>query len=290
MKNYSRKTLAILSGSVLGLLPISTAFAETCPKPCPKSSSSQTGFWEEFERRFGDLPNFRDLSGLRDGARGETKAESKTHLGVRLQPLTPELAQAFGIKDESGALIAEVMPQSPAERAGLKQGDVITAVNDQEIADAAALQKHIAAQTGGAKVEIQYLRGGDTKTAQAELAGPAADKKRSAQAADEKRGDAAAPADKTLGMSVADLNERLRAQHKLPEKVEGALVAAIAEDSAADRAGLRVGDVIQEIDQQEVKDAAAAAALSKETQEKDKVLVRVWSRGAARFAVLDRNA
>lgn len=284
MKTHSRKLLAILSGGALALLPATNALAESCPKSCPKSSPSPTGFWEEFERRFGDLPNFRGR------VRDDATAESKAHLGVRVQPLSPELAEGFGVKGKSGALIAEVLPKSPAENAGLRQGDVITAIDGQEIADGAALQKHIAAQDGGQKVSIKYLRNAEKKTAQAELAGPAAEQNRSAKCADDKNGDAATPADKTLGMKVADLDDRLRAQHKLPENIEGALVTAIAENSAADRAGLRVGDVVQEIDRQAVKDAAGAAALSKATQEKDKVVVLVWSRGAPRFALLDRSA
>lgn len=258
-KSYSGKLLACLSGSAIALLPMVSLAA---PAASP-AAACPSGVCEKGER-----------------ARPTADAAQRTVLGVLLQPMSPELAAAFGLKNNTGALIAQVMPKSPAAQAGLKQGDVITAVDGQEIADGAALQKHIAAQAGGTKVEIQYLRDAEKRTAQAELAGPAAEKERSVKA----------DADKTLGMKVADLDDRLRAELKLPENLTGAVVTAIAEDSAADRAGLRVGDVLQQIDRKDVTDAASAAALSKAAQDKDKVVVLVWSRGAARFALLDRSA
>ena len=273
MKLPYGKLVACLSGSAFALLPVTNAVAED--RSCPAGSCrTPSALFEEFERRFGNLGS------VGDRALPDAEAEPKTYLGVRLQALSPELAEAFGVKDKTGALVVDVLPKSPAEDAGLKQGDVITAIDGKEIADPAALQKTIAAHEGGAKVEIHYLRGDEKKSVQAELAGPGSDK--SSTAATNDRG--------TLGVSVADLSDQLREQHKLPDNVQGVIVTGIEADSPAARAGLRVGDVIQQIDRKDVDNARGAAALSKTLQGKDKVIVLVWSNGASRFTVLEQNA
>ncbi len=249
----SGRLLAILSGSALALLPVANSLAEPPASPagnCAKGNCDRSA-----------------------------NAAQRTYLGVLVQPITPALAEAFGLKENRGALVAEVMPGSPAAKAGLKQGDVIIAISGKEIADGAALQKHIAAQESGTKIDIEYLRGTDNKTVQAELAGPA------------KSRTAAVDRDGIFGgLNVADVSDRLRQKFNLPENITGVVVTSVEDDSAAERAGLRAGDVIQQIDRQDVQDAREAAALSDKLEAKDKVLVLVWSKGASRFTVLEQNA
>ena len=95
-------------------------------------------------------------------------------LGIQIQNLTPELASAFGIKQQHGAVIAGVVPGSPAENAGLKRGDVVIAVNGQAVDSATKLHNHIALMQVGDMVNLDILRNGEEKNIRARIAKPVA--------------------------------------------------------------------------------------------------------------------
>ena len=95
-------------------------------------------------------------------------------LGIQIQNLTPELASAFGIKQQQGAVIAGIVPGSPAEQAGLERGDVVIAVNGQPVDSATKLHNHIALMQVGDIVSLDILRNGDEKTIKARIAKPVA--------------------------------------------------------------------------------------------------------------------
>ncbi|MGR8941189.1 MAG: Do family serine endopeptidase [Gammaproteobacteria bacterium] len=93
-------------------------------------------------------------------------------LGIQIQNLTPELASAFGITQQHGAVIAGVVPGSPAENAGLERGDVVIAVNGQTVDSATKLHNHIALMQVGDMVSLDILRNGQEKTIKARIAKP----------------------------------------------------------------------------------------------------------------------
>jgi serine protease Do len=211
------------------------------------------------------------------------------YIGASVQPLTPELADAMKLKGQpSGALVAEVVPKSPSEKAGLKTGDVITAVNGKKITDARELRLMIGSMAPGTKVQIEINREGQTKTFDVQLAempagtiaegGPEASPEESAQ-----------PEKTTVfgGIAVADITDDVRTALNLSKDVQGAVIAEVDADSPAGKAGLREGDVIQEVNKQPIKNAKDLVAVSKNLKANQKILLRVYSQGRSGYVALE---
>ncbi|HKK14822.1 MAG TPA: DegQ family serine endoprotease [Gammaproteobacteria bacterium] len=156
-------------------------------------------------------------------------------LGVYIQPVTQNLAQAFGMNKPSGALVAKVEPDSPASRAGLKAGDVITAYNGHEIQQSSALPPLVANTPIGKTVPVKVLRDGSAKTVQVTIK-ELKPKEQSQQASTQ-------PGAKhhELNMVVSGLTADQR--KKLDVSDGGVLVRQVGKGPAAE-AGLRPGDVI----------------------------------------------
>lgn len=210
------------------------------------------------------------------------------YIGAAVQTLTPELAEAMKLKGQStGALAGEVAPNTPSAKAGMKTGDVITGVNGRKISDARELRLMIGSMTPGSKAQIEVNREGQTKTFDVELAemppgvteeGPEASPEETAQ-----------PEKTTVfgGVTVADINDDIRTALNLPKDVHGAVIAEVAADSPAGKAGLREGDVIQEVNKQPVKNAKDLVAVSKKLKPNEKILIRVYSQGRSGYVALE---
>jgi serine protease Do len=167
------------------------------------------------------------------------------YLGVMIQDLTPALASEFKAPaDTRGALVSDVPAKTPAAKAGLQSGDIITSVNNQPVKDARALKLAVANHKPGERATLQVLRDGAVQTLTATLAEqPGAAK---TQPAKHKVGQAD---EGTLnGVAVTDLHKSARQEYNIPTDVEGALITDVEQGSAAWEAGLRPGDVIQQID------------------------------------------
>ena len=210
------------------------------------------------------------------------------YIGASVQPLTPELAEAMKLKAQpTGALVGEVAPKSPSEKAGIKTGDVITAVNGKKVSDARELRLMIGSMAPGTKVQIEVNREGQKKMFGVELAempagaieeGPEASPEESAQ-----------PEKTTVfgGVAVADITDDIRTALNLPKDVQGAVIAEIDADSPAGKAGLREGDVIQEVNKQPVKNAKDLVVISKKLKANEKILLRVYSQGRSGYVALE---
>ncbi|MDD5350411.1 MAG: Do family serine endopeptidase [Chthoniobacteraceae bacterium] len=203
------------------------------------------------------------------------------YLGTVIQPVTPELAAAFGLKEPSGALVADVAPGSPAEKAGLSHGDVIVAIDGKKVEAPRELRLKVGAMAPGTKVALKYLRGGQEKEATVEL-GELPQK----EAAIPSNGDAAAAAALFEGVELADLDAQGRNALGAPASVQGALVTEIDPECPAYRAGLRQGYVIEEIDRKPVKTAADAQRLAGSVPKGQPVLLRAWGEGQSRYFTL----
>ena len=157
-------------------------------------------------------------------------------LGVAVQDLTPELARAFNIPADRGAVIAQVSPRSAAARAGLKEGDVVLSINDKPIRDGNGLRNAIGLLEVGEAARLEILRDGKSLTLDAKVGEYVPTKA---------EGDAINP--RLAGVTFEDIgpNSPLGGRG-----VRGVLVAQLASGSPAARAGLRRNDVIVAVNQQ----------------------------------------
>jgi serine protease Do len=192
-------------------------------------------------------------------------AELKEHghvtwgwLGVAIQTITPSIAKSFGIDPEraSGALVASVTPDSPASRAGLKSGDVITAAGGHELKTVHDLPRLVAATPAGSKLDLTILRNGKEEKIEATIG-----EIPSKVAAAEQRGEQSSRA---LGMELMTLTPQLRSKLRVPKDVTGVVVGRLGNDSPAREMGIRPGDVIESIDQKPVSTPAEASVQLKE--------------------------
>jgi Do/DeqQ family serine protease len=161
-------------------------------------------------------------------------------LGVMAQTIDSALARSLGLKEVRGALVSDIAPSSAAERAGLRRGDVILAVDAQPVADSNALRNRIASTKPGTEVTLRVVRDGREQALKAtlgELAGSGNEAPDRSQGSD--RG--------AFGLRVEPLN-RERARELGVRADGGVVITGVAPESPAARAGLRAGDVIETVD------------------------------------------
>ena len=209
----------------------------------------------------------------------------RAYLGVQTQPLEAELSSMFNVTQ--GALVVEVQPDTPAEKAGLKSGDIITKVDETAIRDTRHLQMTVNRLTPGTEAKIEYLREGKPATAKVKLTSLPGQTR---NPGDRFGGSGGENKDIGVlnGVGVSDIAADLREQLNLPSRIVGAIITEVEPDSASARAGLREGDIILELDRRPVRNADEAVKLSEEIKG-PKVLVRLWRNGASRFLVVDET-
>jgi len=200
---------------------------------------------------------------------------SRGYLGVRLQQeVTPAPARKFNLPNTSGAMIAYIEPGSPAAKAGLKEGDFITDLDNRKVTDMRQLRLMVARMAPGAKVNLKLLRDAKERTISLVLGKMPEDMfTRNERQPSREQGEGVDALD---GVEVVDLDSRAKRQLDVPTNVQGALVSGVDPDSNAAEAGLRQGDVIVEIDRHPVANAQQAVNLSDQSKG-DEILLRVWS-------------
>jgi serine protease Do len=176
----------------------------------------------------------------------ETGRVSRSWLGVSIQPLTPELAKGFNLSDAKGALVASVTEDSPAMKAGIKAGDVITEYDGRAVNRSEDLPRLVADTPAGREVTVTVLRDGKTTKLQAKVAKlDEPDQKLAGETGDKGK----------LGLAVEPVTADIARQLGLKEP-KGVVVKRVEDGSPAASAGIRSGDVILEVDRQPVKDVA----------------------------------
>jgi serine protease Do len=211
---------------------------------------------------------------------------TRGYLGVIIQDVNPALAREFKLKDNTGALVGDVTEKSPAEKAGLKEGDVILEFNGKKVTDSRHLKLEVARAQPGESVPLKVLRDGSTKDLQVTV------KEIPGQERLAKNDNSSGEKDDngTLnGVTVGDLDRQARQQFELPGSIHGVVVTDVAPDSAAAEAGLKPGDVIQEINRKPVKTAEEAVKMTEKSTDDKHTLLRVWSNGGSHFVVVDES-
>ena len=204
-------------------------------------------------------------------------------LGIGLQDLNESLEKKFNVESGVGALVSEVQPGSPAEKAGVQEYDVITSLNGKKVEGVQELRLRVAALLPGSKVTLQVVRDRKPQEISVQLG----------EKPDKGRGVAPVPQevdpDVLDGVTVGDLDEASRKEFNVPEKIKGALVTAVEPDSIAATSGIRPGDVIQEVERRPVTSADQAVKLSEELKRERQILLRVYSKGGSRFVMLENK-
>lgn len=170
-------------------------------------------------------------------------------LGVLIQDVTRELAESFGMKTPRGALVAQVLPDSPAEKAGIQVGDVIVEFNGQEISKSSELPPLVGSTKVGGKVPVTVIREGRSRTLNVVIAALPEEEELQAAAEGKPRG----VSENRLGIEVADLTDEQRKQ--LSGKQTGVMVTAVRKGPAA-QAGVQRGDIITMLNGVQVENSA----------------------------------
>jgi serine protease Do len=210
----------------------------------------------------------------------ETKGTvTRGWLGVSVQPMTPELARSFGLDKEYGALVGDVMAQGPAEKAGIKRGDVIVSYNGKRIDDTAAVPALVASTPVGKTVPVEILRDGKTQTLIVGIA------KLNDQTAMLEQGQEKSE----LGLALQNIRPEERAAMNLTGN-EGVLVASVVPGSPAARANINAGEVILQVNRasvnsvQKIKDE-----IGKTSGDRPLLLLLRRADGSTSYAALSRN-
>jgi serine protease Do len=186
-------------------------------------------------------------------------------LGVALQPLTPELARSFSAKDTKGVLVSDVIPDSPAAKAGLKPGDILLEFEGKKTEEPADLQRAVGLASPGNPAKIKLWRDNAERTVELKI-GEAPDDREAQQ----RGGSRATPS--ALGMEVRPITEQLARQLNLRTN-EGVIVARVEEGTSAAEAGIQRGDVIREINRQKVRNMADYERFTREAKDGDRLTV-----------------
>jgi serine protease Do len=207
-------------------------------------------------------------------------------LGVQIQEVTPEIAKSLGLDKDEGALVADVTKDSPAAKAGFKQGDVILGFNGHHIAKVRDLPIMVAQTPVGENAKVEIFRDGAHQTLDVGI-GPMPDNPRLAmnggEGGDQSSGD---EADATaLGVKLATLTDSLRKKAGVPKGVKGVIITGIDDSSPLAEHGIQPGDVIQSINRERVTTPQQAEAKLKESKGKN-VLLLINRRGNNQYIAL----
>jgi serine protease Do len=214
---------------------------------------------------------------------GETR---RGWIGVRIQTVTPEIAESLGLGTARGALVAGVSPGGPAAAAGLETGDIVLAFDGRNIETMRDLPRVVAEATIGSSADVQIFRDGETLTRRIEVARLENEDDETSETSET---EPAGP-EKTvvLGLGLSELNDDLRRRFGVSDETEGVLVTDVDPLSAAAEKGVRPGDVIVQVAQRAVSspEDVEAIVLSEEKSGRNSVLLRLSAGGNIRFVAL----
>ena len=197
-------------------------------------------------------------------------------LGVMIQKITSELKEKLDLRDEKGALVADVTPDGPAKKAGIKRGDVIISFDGKEIQEMDELPFIVASTPVGKDVEVEVIRDGKKKSIQVKV-GELEEEKSAERIATEEG--------PNLGITVEEVTPEIARQYGLSQK-EGLLVIQVENGSPAEEAGIKQGDIILEIDQEPMENLYKYGEKIRQYKKDDTILFLINRRGTTLYLTL----
>jgi len=202
------------------------------------------------------------------------------HMGIGIADVTPENAKFFGDKAAMGGVVTQVEADSPAAKAGLQIGDVITEVDGHKVQDAGELQVVVGQKQPGTKIELTVLRDGKTITIPVTLEELGSHNGEGTSTPGEGTGKM------RWGLGLSNLTPELRDQLQAPREINGAVIERVQPGSPADNAGLQQGDIILEVNRHKVQSASDVQQALSNVGKGEDALLLVWSNGGNSFRVL----
>jgi len=211
------------------------------------------------------------------------------YLGVAIQAVTKEIAEQFKLDSVRGAIVTDVTPGSPAEKAGIIRGDVIRKVNDYDVKDTISLVNRIAEADVGSSLKIDLVRDGELKSVTAQVAEQPADLVARLNRNQGDPGQSRESQDGLFaGVQVQNLTQRLRSEANVPATVNGVIVTGVDPGSPVAQQ-IRPGDVIEQINRQPVPDVNAFERVVGQLDQDTPVLVTMARNRQQSFVVLQPN-
>ncbi|TAN41122.1 MAG: DegQ family serine endoprotease [Nitrospirae bacterium] len=205
-------------------------------------------------------------------------------IGVTIQELTPEIAEKFGIKTSEGALVNDVLKGSPAYKAGITRGDIIVEFNGKGVRDVASLRNIVAQSAIGSQVKIKVLRKDKEFTTSVmiqELPSEMKDVVPSSSSAPE------VSQNSLSGIAVIDITAAIAKQLRVESGEKGVIIIKVEPGSPADDAGIKKGDIIQEIDRQRINNLSDFNRILAKLRQNDTVLLFVNRQGRRFYVTLE---
>jgi len=205
---------------------------------------------------------------------------SHGYMGIGITDVTPENAKFFESKDNRGAIVTQVESGSPGAKAGLKIGDMITALDGKSVSDASQLQVVVGQTRPGTTIRLQVMRDGKNVEVPVTLEKMGARDKNDDESASSESGKP------RWGLGLGDITPDVRQQLQASVELKGAVIERVLPGSPADNAGLRAGDVIVSVNRHETQSASDAQKALASVPKGQDALVLVWSNGGNTFRVL----
>lgn len=221
-------------------------------------------------------------------------AVTRGFLGIMPQDIDAEAMKLWGLNDETGALVQRVTKNSPAHKAGIQVGDVITAVNGQKVENASKLPLIVSSHKPGSEIKLDIVRDGKPTSAMARLikltpeilAGKSIDGSEETESVTGPAPKGSSVGEIIPGVTVQNLTPGTRQRYEVPEDVTGVIVTQIDPESRAAAMGVEEGDVISAVDRKPVRAVGEAMELAKKPKT---VLLKIWRKGDTMLFMVGKN-
>ncbi len=204
------------------------------------------------------------------------------YLGVSIQDVNADIAKQFGLKRAEGALVSDVVSGSPADKGGLKSGDVITAFDGRPVDNTATLRNRVAETVVGSSVKVEAMRDGKSQTFEVKIVEQPTDMTATGETT---KGSEKSSA--LAGLAVTSISPDIARQLNLPRGAQGVVVSDVESGSTAEAAGIREGDVIVELNRQPVRSAEDFRRLSSKLKGDQSALLLIVRNGGRLFVAIN---